>query len=75
MELQEFITNFTSQFDDIDDIELKADTRFRELEEWNSFLALSLMAMIKSEYNVAVTAQEMRDAVTVQDLYNIVNSH
>ena len=75
MELQKFITNFASQFDDIDDIELKADTRFRELEGWNSFLALSLMAMIKSEYNVAVTAQEMRDAVTVQDLYNIINSH
>lgn len=75
MEIQEFINNFASQFDDTDVSEFKADTAFRDLDEWSSFLALAIMAMIKSEYDVAVTAQEMRDAQTVQDLFNIVQSH
>ncbi len=75
MEIQEFISNFASQFDDTDASEFKAETQFRDLEEWSSFLALAIMAMIKSEYDVAVTAQEMRDAQTVQDLFDIVKSH
>ena len=66
MDIQKFIAFFAALFD---------DTRFRDLEEWSSFLALSVMAMIKSEYNVAVTAQEMRNAVTIQDLFDTVKSH
>ena len=75
MEIQEFINNFANQFDDTDASEFKAETNFRDLDEWTSFLALAIMAMIKSEYDVAVTAQEMRDAQTVQDLFNVVQSH
>lgn len=75
MEIQEFIIKFAGQFDDTDTSEFNAETCFSELEEWNSFLALAIMAMIKSEYDVAVTAQEMRDSKTIQDLFNIVKSH
>lgn len=75
MDIQSFINNFASQFDDTDESEFQVETRFRGLEEWNSFLALAIMAMIKSEYDVAITAQEMRDAETVQDLFNVVKSH
>lgn len=75
MEIQEFINNFASQFDETDASEFNAETQFRDLEEWSSFLALAIMAMIKSEYDVAVTAQEMRDAQTVQELFDIVQSH
>ena len=75
MEIQEFIIKFAGQFDDTDASEFNAETCFSELEEWNSFLALAIMAMIKTEYDVAVTAQEMRDSKTIQDLFNIVKSH
>lgn len=75
MEIQGFIENFASQFEDTDLSEFKAETSFRDLEEWSSFLALAIMAMVKSEYDVALTAQEMRDAQTVQDLFDIVKSH
>lgn len=75
MEIQEFINNFASQFDDTDPDEFKAETRFRDLEEWSSFLALAIMAMIKSEYDVAVTAQEMRESQTVQELFDVVKTH
>lgn len=75
MDIQEFINNFASQFDDTDASEFKAETPFRDLDEWSSFLALAIMAMIKSEYDVAVTAQEMRDAETIQQLFDTVKSH
>ena len=40
MELNEFIENFAEQFDDTDASEIKADTVFKELDEWSSLVAL-----------------------------------
>lgn len=75
MDIQEFIENFANQFDETEIEVFKAETSFRDLEEWSSFLALGIMAMIKSEYDVAITADEMRNANTIQELFDTVNSH
>lgn len=75
MDIKEFIENFAGQFDETDMDVFAADTRFRDLEEWSSFLALGIMAMIKSEYDVAITADEMRNANTIQELYDAVKSY
>lgn len=75
MELQQFIENFAGQFDETAPEVFTAETAFRDLEEWNSFLALAIMAMVKSEYDVNLTADEMRNANTVQELFDTVNSH
>ena len=75
MEINDFIKNFAEQFDETEPNVFTAETAFRELEEWDSFLALAVMAMIKSEYDINLTAEEMRNANTVQDLFNSVKSH
>lgn len=75
MEIKEFIEVFTSQFDETEQEVFTPECKFRELEEWNSFLALSIMAMIKSEYDVAITADEMRRANTIQELFETVQGH
>lgn len=75
MEIKEFIQNFADQFDDTDVNDLNADTAFRELEEWSSLTALNVMAMCSEEYDVELTADEMRAAKTIQDLYNTINSY
>jgi hypothetical protein len=46
MELQEFITKFAEQFDNIEPEDLRSDTDFRTLDEWSSMIALSIIAMI-----------------------------
>ena len=74
MELNEFIKNFADQFDDTDASEIKAETVFHDLDEWSSLIALSLIAMIDEEYDVTIKGDEMRSAVTVEDLYNIVKT-
>lgn len=74
MEIKEFIANFAEQFDDTDASVFTPETKFRELEEWSSLIALSVMSMIDDEYDVQLTANEMRNAQTIQDLFNIVSS-
>ena len=75
MEMKEFISNFAEQFDETELNVFAPETKFRELEEWSSFLALAIMAMIKSEYDVAISADEMRNANTIQELFDTVKKH
>lgn len=74
MELKEFITNFAEQFDDTDASEIQANTEFRELDEWTSLTALSIIAMVDEEYDVQLKADEMRRAQTIQELFDLVKS-
>lgn len=75
MDIKEFIAKFEDVFDDTDVSTLQPDTQFRELDEWTSMIALSTMAMVCDEYDVELTADEMRSANTFQDLFNTVQSH
>ena len=74
MDLNLFLENFAAQFDDTDIDEMKAETAFKELEEWSSLTALSIIAMVDEEYEVSIKGDDIRNAITVEDLYNIVVS-
>lgn len=75
MEINEFVQNFADQFDETDAAVFTPELAFRDLEEWSSFLALGIMAMIKSEYDVAITADDMRNASTIHELYDTVQKY
>ena len=74
MELKEFIANFADQFDDIDSSEIKADTVFKELDDWSSLVALSVIAMVDEEYDITIKGEDIRNSVTVEDLFNAVKA-
>lgn len=74
MEIKEFIENFAEQFEDTDASEIKADTVFKELDEWSSLIALSVIAMVDEEYDVAIKGDDIRNSNTVEDLFNVVKS-
>lgn len=74
MEIEEFIENFADQFDDTDISELKPDTKFKELGEWSSLVALSVIAMIDEEYDVTIKGDDIRNNATIEDLFNDVKA-
>lgn len=72
MEIKEFIENFADQFDDTDISEIKPETVMRDLDEWSSMIGLSLLNMVDNEYGVQLTFDELKHAITVQNLFDIV---
>ena len=74
MDIKEFIENFADQFDDTDASVLSAETKFKELDEWSSWIALSVIAMVDEEYDVTIKGDDIRGSETIQDLFNIVES-
>lgn len=74
MEIKEFISNFADQFDELDANVLTPETEFKQLDDWNSLVALSVIAMIDEEYDVTIKGDDIRNAKTIEDLYNNVKS-
>jgi len=74
MEIKEFIENFAEQFDDTEASELKPETVFKDLDEWSSLIALSVIAMADEEYEVELKGDDIRNSNTIQDLFEVVKS-
>ncbi len=72
--LNEFVALFAEQFDDTDPSTITATTVFHDLEEWSSLVGLSVIAMVDEEFDVALKGDDVKNAVTVEDLYNNVKA-
>ena len=72
--LEEFVVLFAEQFDETDVNEIQSSTVFHDLDEYSSLIGLSIIAMVDEEFDIALKGEDMRNAVTVEDLYNTVIS-
>lgn len=74
MEIKDFIEKFAEAID-VSNVEaLTAETKFRELEEWSSISVMLIIAFFDDEYDKQVGNTIIRQAVTIQDLYNIATT-
>lgn len=72
MELNLFVKNFAEIFEETDAYLFKPSTKFRDIEEWSSLLALSVIAMVDEKYKISLTGDDIRKSVSIEDLYIIV---
>lgn len=67
-----FIKNFVAQFPQPVSDKITADTHFRDLKDWTSLQALIIVSSFDWDYGVIVESEELRNAVTLQDLFEII---
>ena len=68
--LDEFVALCAELFDNTDASEITATTAFHELDGWSSLVALSLIGMIAEEFNIGLKGNDIKNAVTLEDLYH-----
>lgn len=74
MEIKEFIEKFAEAIE-VENVEaLTAETAFRDLDEWSSLSVMLLIAFYDETFDKQVSDTMIRQAVTIQDLYNIVSA-
>lgn len=74
MTLNEFVKFFAGEFSLTPEETFEPSTRYRELEEWGSLTALSVISAIDDEMDVQMTGAELRSVNTIEELYNLVMS-
>ena len=72
--LDEFVALCAELFDETDASEITASTVFHELDDWSSLIGLSLIGMIAEEFNIGLKGDDIKNSVTLEDLYNRVIS-
>lgn len=70
MDFNDFKEKFVDLFDDLDANDITSETRFRDLSDWSSLIALSLMAMVDEEYDVDLDGDQIRGYETLGEIYN-----
>ena len=74
MEIKEFIEKFAEAIE-VENVEsLVAETAFRELDEWSSLSVMLTIAFFDDEFGKEIGDKEIRQAKTIQDLYNIATA-
>jgi acyl carrier protein len=74
MDINNFIKFFSEQFDETASELFKPDAIFKDLEEWNSLTALSVIAMVDEEFDKRITGADLRGSSTIEDLFLLVQS-
>jgi acyl carrier protein len=74
MEIEDFLSNFAAQFDETEPEEFVPELSFHDLDEWSSLNALSIIAMVDEEYGVKLTGNDIREATSIKDLFEVVKS-
>jgi acyl carrier protein len=72
MDIQELIKHIENEFEDLQKGTLYPQTSIREIEGWSSMHALLLIALVDNHYDVLLSGEELKNALTVQDLYTII---
>ena len=72
--MKDFIEKFAEAIECENPENLMADTKFRDLPEWSSLAALSIIAMADEEYDTEISGTKLRSAETLLDLFNLISN-
>jgi acyl carrier protein len=73
LEISKFVQDLELLLDEVEPGSIKAETIFRDLEEWSSLIALVVIAMVYEEYDIKLTGDDIRTSVTVKDLFDKIS--
>lgn len=74
MKIEDFITHLEEEYEDITPGTLKPGSVFREVFEWSSINALIMIALVKTQYDVTINADDIATSKTIEDLYRIIQA-
>lgn len=75
MNVNEFVKNFANQFEETDFAVFSPETKFRELDEWSSLIALSVIVMLDEEYGIQIENKDFKNLETIADIVDYIEKH
>lgn len=70
---ERFLELFNSIFEDEDISNIRFESEFKQLDEWDSLVALHLITMIDENYGVNINGEQIRESVTIEDIFKLIN--
>ena len=74
MKLDEFVQAFAEEFDETPAESFTPATVYKDLDEWGSLTALSIIALAMEGFEKKITGADLRSCNTIEDLYNLIQT-
>lgn len=74
MNEEAFLKEFASLYPEVEPAAIRIETQFKNIEGWDSLVALSLIAMVDEKYKVKLGGADIQKAQSIRDLYSLVES-
>jgi acyl carrier protein len=71
MEIERFIELVKESFDELE-TPITPSTEYKKIEEWTSMQALILIAHLDDSIGVVLSADDLKNTSTMEDLYKVV---
>ena len=72
MTLEDFTKNIEAEFEEITPGTITPTMNYRDIPGWSSMYALIIIAFVDTNFDVQLNAADLKNAQTIQDLYEIV---
>lgn len=72
--MEEFIENFYGILDDTERDEINQNTDYKNLDEWDSMTTLMLIAMVDEKYGKQIKGDDIKECLTLENLYVRIQS-
>ena len=72
--MEEFIKNFYEILEDTEANEINQNTDYKNLDEWDSMTSLMLIAMVDEKYGKQVIGIDIKECLTLENLYARIQS-
>ena len=72
MEIKDFIRSFADIYEDVNVDSLSPETRFKDVEDWDSITLVALVAKLGDEFGKEVTTTDVRNCNTIQDVFDLL---
>ena len=74
MQITEFIEKLAEAIEIEDVAALRADTIFKDLEEWSSLSVMLIIAFFDEEFDKQIEEKDIHSAITINDLYQLATA-
>ncbi len=71
----EFIEKIKCQFIDLEGVNTDENTKFRDLDDWDSLTGMAIQVMIKDDFGVDLNVDEFKSLITFGEIYSFVISN
>ncbi len=75
IENNEFIENLKEVLFESQEIVITEDSQFRQFDEWDSLIGMSIQVMLKDKYDVDLKTEIFEKLQTVGDIIGFVNKN
>lgn len=67
---EQFLEQFYKVFENIPEKDLTLQTVYKDLDEWDSLIVLSIIVHFEQNFQLVISPQSLYDNNTFEDLYN-----